>query len=111
MEFSRSEQKILRDLAGDVYEAEARELLEQLAESFDLWREGEKLSSELLSDIHEFHQHESRDLWSKYQGMDKATIVARGVGLGFLDQDRVPPGILKRLNVGYWREAEHKEEP
>ena len=55
MEFSRPERKMLRGLAGDVYEAEARELLEELDAAFDLWRQGEKLSSELLTDIHEFH--------------------------------------------------------
>lgn len=105
MEFTRSEQKSLRKLASDVYEAEARELLERLGDAFDLWREGDKLSSELLSDIHEFHQHESRELWSKYQGMDEATIVARGIGLGFVAEDRVPKEIRKKLIVSYWRDG------
>lgn len=104
MDFSRSEKKLLRDLAGEVYEAEAHEVLEQLSQSFEEWREGDKLSSELLSEVHEFHQNESRRLWSMYQGLDDATIVARGIGLGFIAEDTVPHGVREKLNVSYWRE-------
>jgi hypothetical protein len=102
MEFSRPERKMLRGLAGDVYEAEARELLEELDAAFDLWRQGEKLSSELLTDIHEFHQHQSRELWSMYQTLDEATIVARGIGFGLIPEDEVPQAIREKLNVSFW---------
>lgn len=102
MDFSRSERKILRGLAGDVYEAEARQLLEELDTKFDLWRSGEMLSSELLMAVHEFHQHQSRELWSIYQGIDDTTAVARGLGLGLIAEADVPPGIRAKLDVSAW---------
>ena len=104
MDFSRSERKILRELAGDVYEAEAREMLKELDAAFAEWRDREKLSSELLTDIHQFHQHESRDLWSMYQTLDEASIVARGLGLGLIAGDDVPAAIRQKLNASYWSE-------
>ena len=64
MEFTKSERKQMRELAGTVYEAEAHALLEELDAEFSRWRSGECLSSELLAAIHEFHQHQSRQLWA-----------------------------------------------
>jgi hypothetical protein len=56
-EFTKSERRELRELAGDVYEAEAHHYLEELDEDFERWRRGEMLSSDLLTSIHQFHQH------------------------------------------------------
>ncbi len=68
MEFTKSERKQMRELAGAVYEAEAHARLEGLDSAFARWRTGECLSSELLAKVHEFHQHQARELWSSYQG-------------------------------------------
>lgn len=102
MEFNRSERAILRDLASEVYEAEAREVLAELDASFREWRKKQRLSSDLLADIHAFHQRDSRDLWARYQGLDDATVVARGVAFGFLPKKRVPREILQKLNLEFW---------
>src|SRR5262245_44247203 len=63
-EFTKAERRELRELAGDVYEAEARQYLEELDEDFERWRKGEMLSSNLLTSIHQFHQHQNRELWN-----------------------------------------------
>lgn len=109
MEFTRTERKTLRELAGEIYEAEVRELLEELDASFSLWRQGEMPSSELLTEIHEFHQQQSRELWSMYQSLDDATVVARGIGFGFMSEAKVPLAIRDKLNVSYWAQRSKDE--
>jgi hypothetical protein len=96
-EFTKSERKRLRELAGEVYEAEAAQMLEELAASFARWRSGELLPSELLQSIHEFHRDRSRELWSMYQSLGEVDIVARGLARGFLDEALVPQDIRERL--------------
>jgi hypothetical protein len=104
MEFNRSERAILRELASEVYEAEARRVLADLDASFREWRKRQRLSSDLLADIHSFHQRDSRDLWATYQGLDEATVVARGVAFGFIPKKKVPHEILQKLNLELWNE-------
>jgi hypothetical protein len=96
-DFSKSERKLLRSLAGEVYEAEAGGLLADLETSFKDWRARKKLSSELLQDIHEFHQHRSRELWSMYQGIKDDDIVARGVALGLIEEKQIEAPLLAKL--------------
>lgn len=72
-------------------------MLEELDAEFQRWRDGELLSSELLTAIHEFHQHQSRELWSMYQGLKEADIVARGLDLGLLAEAAVAPDLLAKL--------------
>lgn len=80
VEFTKAERRQLREFAGSVYEVEAHQMLEELESEFKRWREGEILSSELLGAIHEFHQHESRELWSMYQALREPEIVASRLG-------------------------------
>ncbi|MBC5786378.1 hypothetical protein H8N03_25800 [Ramlibacter sp. USB13] len=103
MGFNRSERAILRELASEVYEAEARTVLADLDASFREWRKKQRLSSDLLADIHAFHQRDSRDLWARYQGLDDATVVARGVAFGFIPKKKVPREILQKLNLEVWK--------
>lgn len=98
-EFTKSERRMLRDLAGQVYEAEAGKMLGELEISFKEWRSGEKLSSELLDAIHHFHQHQSRELWSLYQGLKEEQIVPRGVALKLIDESQIDPGVLEKLRL------------
>jgi hypothetical protein len=97
-QFTKAERKQVRELASTVHEAEAHALLESLDAEFTLWRGGEYLSSELLSIIHEFHQHQSRELWSAYQGLSDAMVLERGLGLGLIEERAIPPSILAKLN-------------
>lgn len=104
MEFTKSERKKLRELAEEVYESEASGLLKELDEQFSRWRQGEILSSELLREIHEFHQHQSRGLWSMYQSLPEAQVVGRGIAHGLLDESRVPAPVLAKLSSGAIKE-------
>ena len=72
-------------------------MLDELESAFKRWREREILSSELLTAIHEFHQHKSRELWAMYQGLRAPEIVARGLALGLIPESSVPPELLAKL--------------
>ena len=95
-EFTKAERKTLRELSGLTYEAEAHLMLEELDAEFQSWRAGELESSELLRAIHEFHQEQSRELWSRYQALKEPEIVARGVVYGFL-KEPVPEELRAKL--------------
>jgi hypothetical protein len=99
MEFDKAERRVLRELAAAVHEAEAHALLEKLATEFDRWRGGTKPSAELLADIHEFHQHQARELWSMYQGIPDWLAVERGLRLGLIAPSHIPADILARLQI------------
>jgi len=85
-EFTKAERKTLRELSGTAYEAGAHLMLKELDAEFRSWRTGEMESSDLLRALHEFHQHQSRELWSMYQGLKEPDIVARGIALGLLKE-------------------------
>ena len=96
-EFNKRERGQLRRLASEVYETEVHALLEELESSFEQWRAGEVLSSELLQTIHEFHQHQARELWSVYQALRDPEIVTRGLARGLLPESEVAPDLLAKL--------------
>jgi len=96
-EFSKSEQKTLRELAVLVYEADARLALEELDAVFARWRNGELLGSDLIAAIHDFHQNDARALWSVYQALKDPEIVARGLALRLIDIDGVSEALRVKL--------------
>ena len=94
---SKAERRLSREIAGKVYEAEAHRMLEKLDARFQMWREGKILSAELFEDIHQFHQHDSRDLWSIYSSLRGQEAVARGVAIGLISEADVPHDLLAKL--------------
>ncbi len=96
--YTKSESKVLRELAGKLYEWELHQHLEPLASAFDAWRRGELLSSELSDRIHEFHQRPARDVWSMHQSLKADQIVARGLALGAISRDALPAELLEKLS-------------
>jgi hypothetical protein len=96
-DYTKKERAELRRLAGDVYEWELGREMKPLEESFRKWREGEILSSELSDAIHEFHQHAAREIWSMYQRLKPASIVARGLVMGALSEEAISPGLREKM--------------
>src|SRR5262249_32444347 len=97
MAFTKSERKVMRELAASVYEAEAHAMLEELDAAFSRWRKGKCSSSDLLTSIHEFHQHQSRDLWSMYQSLTDSAVLERGLSLRLIAKSRISSAILGKL--------------
>ncbi len=96
-EFSKSEKKVLRELAGAVYEVEASLALDDLDSQFGLWRNGSFLGSELIAAIHKFHQDDAQALWSVYQALKEPDIVARGMAPGLITAESVPESLRAKL--------------
>jgi predicted transcriptional regulator len=57
--------------------------------------------------IHQFHQHEARDIWSLYQTLKKPAIVARGLALGAISEDMLSGELRDKIKVlsHYFRDA------
>jgi hypothetical protein len=108
MEFTKPERKRLRELATIIYEAEAHRLLKELDAEFARWRKGECLSADLFNTLHEFHQHQSRNLWSIYQGLPDSAMVERGLSMGLIAESSVPKAILAKLQP--WPSGPHPGE-
>jgi hypothetical protein len=106
-EYSKRERAELRRLAAEVYEWELRGQLELLDKSFAEWRRGKMLSSELADAIHQFHQHEARDIWSMYQTLKDPEIVARGIALGAIVDDALSAELRDKIKPlsHHFREA------
>ena len=96
-EYTKRERAELRRLAAEVYEWELRGQLELLDSSFAEWRRGKMLSSELSDAIHQFHQHEARDIWSMYQTLKDPEIVARGLAIGALIEDALSTSLRDKI--------------
>jgi hypothetical protein len=112
VDFTRAEKKQLRALAAEANEIEARQLLDRLDGEFNRWKRGEIGAFELISAIHKFHDYDSRDLWSLYNGrIGEDVLVSRAVGLGVLPEAKVPPAILAKLNTEHWKKDAAEEAP
>src|SRR5690348_16642375 len=98
-EYSKTERAELRKLAENVYEWELGRELKMLDESFRKWREGKILSSELSEEIHEFHQHAAREVWSTYQTLKPHSVVARGLVIGALSESAISPGLREKIKA------------
>lgn len=107
-EFSKAENRQLRELSGVAHEAEAREMIGRLDASFTEWRERRIDSFDLLELIHRFHQDDARDLWSTHQYMTPATCVARALVHGWLSPETIPEALRERIDrrVALQRELE-----
>ena len=95
-EYSKKKRAKLRDLAAEAYERELGRHLAELEKSFAAWRRGKLLSSEFSNEIHEFHQHAARDVWSSYQ-LPHPAIVARAVAAGLLEESEIPEALRIKL--------------
>ena len=98
-DFSKTERKLLRDLAADVYEADAAKMLEGLAASFDQWRSGKMLPSELLQADSRASSRRVKTVVVDVSGAEGfRNIVARGLALGLISRDRLTPTLLEKLS-------------
>jgi hypothetical protein len=109
-EFTKAHRKTLRELAAQVYEADARIVLGELEGEFLRWRANEMESSELLAAIHEFQQVQSRELWSRYHSLKDPEIVARGIAFGLLSPQKLPETLATELAPLIGLFMRHKEQ-
>lgn len=95
--FTRTERRLVRELAGLAYERELGAALAELEEAFAEWRAG-RLSPHDVSDrVHAFHQGPARTLYTLYANLPPEHAAARGVAIGLLAPGEVAPELLERL--------------
>ena len=88
--FTKSERKALGRLAGEAYDAELGYHLDLLFREFEKWKADEISPFDLSDLIHEFHDGESRRLWSLYNHQKPDFLVPRAVGFNFLKEEDLP---------------------
>jgi hypothetical protein len=96
---TKSERALLRQLAQEAWEAELDDKLEQLFEDFSRWADDGMSAFELSDRIHEFHNGASRELYSRYTGLDSVTAVARAIALGILDEGALGDTLRMKLSA------------
>jgi len=95
---TKSQRKRLRQLVGDVYEAELAQALASLEADFKEWRRGEILASQLNERVHDYHQDISRGIWKQYNSrLPETWLLARGLHLGLLDRSQIADDLWEMI--------------
>src|SRR3989304_4919105 len=97
-ELTKKQKKRLRQLAGTAYERELSEASKNLLTEFLRWQENEIDVFELNEKIHQFHNGDSRRLYTKYVGMDPRSSVAQALKEGILDRSEVEDDIYSLVS-------------
>lgn len=106
---TKSERAILRQFAQESWETELDDSLEQLVEEFSRWADNGMNAFELSDKIHKFHNGASRELYSRYTGLDPDTVVARAIAMGILKDVILGKTLRPKLNdkIELFRSLEH----
>lgn len=83
-ELPKEARRAIRDAASLAYERELTDALFYLADAFEEWKAGSRNSFDVSDAIHEFHQGDARQLFTRYGSSSVpdfavASAVARGV--------------------------------
>ena len=89
--------RVIREYAGQLYEADLRQELEALSTKFDEWQHGAIDSFDLQEAIHRFHNGAARELYKQYNQSDLDFIVAHAIVAGQINRDEVPAEVLAHL--------------
>jgi len=110
--FTKKEKSLLRQLAGQAWEAELNAELGRLYECFVAWRENATNPFELSDEIHRFHDGTARDLYKRYTFLDPDTAVARALAMGLFPESDVDGVLLGKLAAQrqFFQEDWHREE-
>ena len=93
----RRVQKLLRELAGQAWEAEMRVALGALARKFEQWEAGALSSAELHDAIHAYHDGEAREIWKRHSMPDPRIPLAHAVATGVIAKEKLPSEVLEHL--------------
>ena len=102
IEFTKSEKRELRRLAGDTYKAEMEKEVAKLEAAFKTWRESNLNVFELDEQVHAYYSGPRKQLYGFYEmGNQPEAAVARGIAMGLIDSGQVPTEI--REPATNWR--------
>ena len=96
-EWTKSQRRQLRELAGKAYDRELAREVAALESDFACWRRGEIDVHELSDRIHRFHNGPARRLYVIYTSSHREMAVGSAIGRGILTEDEATPEILEAL--------------
>jgi hypothetical protein len=96
-EWTKSQRRLLRELAGKAYDRELARELGALEADFARWRGGELDVHELSEQIHRFHNGPARRLYLDYASTHRELAVGAAIGRGILTEEEATPEILEAL--------------
>jgi hypothetical protein len=99
-ELTKSQRRLLRELAGKAHDRELARELGALEGNFARWRRGEIDGHQLSEQIHRFHNGPARGLYLNYTGTHFETMVGDALSRGVLTEEEATPEILEALK-GY----------
>jgi hypothetical protein len=96
-EWTKSQRRLLRELAGKAYDRELAREIGALEADFARWRRGEIDVHDLSEQIHRFHNGPARRLYLDYTGTHLELSVGAALGRGVLTEEEATPEILEAL--------------
>ncbi len=91
------ESATLRQLAGEAWERELSEALDELYETFGKWSDKGMSAFDLTDRIHEFHHGIARELYKHYTGVKPDTAVAGAIAKGVLGEAELNSELRAKL--------------
>jgi hypothetical protein len=96
-EWTKSQRRVLRELAARAYDRELTRELGAIETDFVRWRRGEIDVHALSEQIHRFHNGPARRLYLDYTGSHLELAVGAAIGRGILTEAEATPEILQAL--------------
>ncbi len=106
IEFTKSEKRELRRLAGDAYKAEMEKEVAKLEAAFKTWRDGKITVFDLDEQVHAYYSGPRKQLYAFYQMRNQPeAAVARGLAMGLIDAVQVPTEIKAKIEhmIGFFK--------
>ena len=108
---TKKQKKELHALQALAWERELEQELTNLEEQFRRWRSGTIGAFDLSDRIHQFHDHEARDLYKYYSYRNNFFAVPGAIAKGIISESEVSRQLLEAISsdIQYLREAQNNQ--
>ena len=108
---TKKQKKEMRALQALAWERELEQELNKLEEQFRSWRSGTIGAFDLSDRIHQFHDHEARDLYKYYSYRNNLFAVPGAIAKGIIAESEVSRQLLEAISsdIQYLREARNNQ--
>ncbi len=97
-QYPKNIKRLLREYMMEAYERELHRELTKLGQSFAEWRDGQIVSGELSSRVHQYEAGPSRELYKKYNCSPHDVNVAFAIVTNILKRDEIPAELLEAIS-------------
>ena len=108
---TKKQKQEMRALQALAWERELEQELTNLEEQFRMWRSGTIGAFDLSDRIHEFHDHEARDLYKYYSYRNNFFAVPGAIAKGIISESEVSSPLLEAISsdIQHIREAQNNQ--